>query len=63
MEGAVQLASLLTFCTLRFEWTGITGGGLGAVLYFLGLILGTRPTKKLTMRTDVQIVRRVVGEL
>jgi hypothetical protein len=41
MKGAVQLSPLLTFGTLGFEWTGITGGGIGAILSFLALVLGT----------------------
>lgn len=63
MEGTMQLPPPLTVSTLRFEWTGITGSGVCAVLHLLGLLLGSKWTEELTLRADIHILRRVVGEL
>ena len=43
--------------------TGITGGGLCAVLHLLGLVLGPKWAQWLTVGTHVQIMLSVVGEL
>src|SRR6266699_3875834 len=63
MEGAVQLSPLFARGTLRFEGTGITGSRVCAVFHLLRLLLGTKWTEWLTLRADIHILRRIVGEL
>ncbi len=48
--------------TLHFERTGITGGSIGTVLHLLGLVLYMKRRQGLTLRADIEIVRRIVGE-
>jgi hypothetical protein len=50
MEGAVQLPTVVTWGTLRFEWTGIIGGRIRTVLCLLSLVLGPKRTQRLTRR-------------
>src|SRR5438270_6661689 len=62
IEGAVQLPTVVTWCTLHLEWTGITGSGIGAVLHLLGQVFSMKRTQRLTTRTHVEIVCCVIGE-
>ena len=63
MEGPMHLPTLITGGTLRFEWTRITSGGIGAVLCLLRFILHPREVQGLALGADREIVRGVISEL
>src|SRR5260370_31886774 len=62
MKRAMHLPTVVTGSTLRFEWTGITGGWVPPILRLLGFVLHPRQAEWLTMGADVGIVCRIVGK-
>src|SRR5690242_1445867 len=63
MERAMQLTTLITGGTLRFERTGITRGSLGAVLGLLAAILHLREVQQLATWADIAVMLGVIAKL
>src|SRR5689334_20638200 len=61
-EVAMELPAVVAGCALRFEWTGIAGGGVGPVLRLLGLVLPAIRAQQLPLRTTIHVLLGVVGE-
>src|SRR5713226_7377342 len=63
MKGAMDDAALRPRRTSRFHRTGIAGGGVGPVLGLLGLVLPTKRPQELPLRTAIDVLLGVVGEV
>src|SRR5690348_12091979 len=63
MKGAMENAALRPGRTSRFHWTGIAGGGVSPVLGLLGLVLPAKRSQELPLRTAIDVLLGVVGEV
>src|SRR6266516_2449707 len=63
IEGSMDLPTLITGGTLRFEWTGITGSCICSIFDFLCGILSTKWQERLSLRTQIAIVLGIIAEL
>ncbi len=63
MKRPMHLTTLITRGTLRFEWTRITPGSLGAVLCLLPGILHPGKVQQLAVWTEIAVMLGVIAKL
>src|SRR5256714_330307 len=63
VKRTMQLPTVVTLRTLRFDWTGIAGGWVGTILHFFRFELSPKRTQWLPLRAMIEIMSGIIPKV